>query len=417
MSSLVNRCILLGVTGGIAAVKAPELVRRLREAGAEVQVVTTRAAREFVTPTALAALSGNPVRSELFDPEAEAAMPHIELARRADLLLVAPATANFLARMAAGLADDLLATLCLATRAPVVVAPAMNTAMWAHPATRANVAVLRERGVRILEPERGSLACGETGEGRMQEPAAIVAALESAFAPPLLAGRRVLVTAGPTREPLDPVRFLGNRSSGRMGYALAEAAREAGAKVVLVSGPTAFPPPSGIEFVRVETAQAMHQAVCSRIEGIDIFIAAAAVADYRPAEVAGQKIKKQAETLTLRLVRNPDILAEVARRPEPPFTVGFAAETEDLERHAQKKRLAKGVDMICANLVGPDRGFDTETNALTVFWEGGRQQFPEMDKPALARALIALVAERYMERRQKRQEAHDPSHHTTPHSG
>ncbi|RMG28941.1 MAG: bifunctional phosphopantothenoylcysteine decarboxylase/phosphopantothenate--cysteine ligase CoaBC [Gammaproteobacteria bacterium] len=393
MSPLVNRLVLLGVTGGIAAVRAPELVRRLREAGAEVQVVLTRAARAFVTPTALAALSGRPVRTGLFDA-AEATLPHIELARRADLLLVAPATAHALARLAAGLADDLLGTLYLATRAPVCVAPAMNTAMWEHPATQANVARLRAAGVHVIEPAAGRLACGETGPGRLPEPETLVAEAAALLAPPRLAGRRVLVTAGPTREPLDPVRFLGNRSSGRMGFALAEAARQAGAEVTLVTGPTALATPPGVQRVDVETALEMREAVLRHLPGTDLFIAAAAVADYRPRTRSVHKLKKTDETLSLELVRNPDILAEVAALPERPFTVGFAAETEALEARAQAKRRAKGVDMICANLVGPGRGMETETNALTLFWEGGREDFPERDKKALAHALIEAIARR-----------------------
>ncbi|WJW75765.1 bifunctional phosphopantothenoylcysteine decarboxylase/phosphopantothenate--cysteine ligase CoaBC [Thiohalobacter sp. IOR34] len=401
MSSLANKRVLLGVSGGIAAYKAAELVRLLRAAGAEVQVVMTRGATRFITPLTLQALSGRPVREALFDEAAEAGgMDHISLARWADVLLVAPATADLLARLAQGRADDLLTTLCLASRAPLLLAPAMNVAMWDHPATRANVALLESRGVALLGPAEGELACGEAGAGRMLEPAELLAALEGRFRRGSLDGCRVLVTAGPTREPLDPVRYLGNRSSGRMGYAVAEAAALAGARVTLVSGPVALACPPGVERVVVETAAEMHAAVMARAGDCDIFIAAAAVADYRPQAAAAQKIKKSAPRLTLDLVRNPDILADVARLPRPPFTVGFAAETDDLERHARAKRMAKGVDMIAANRVGPGLGFDTEDNELLLIREGGSERLPRAPKTRLARQLIESIAAAWRARRE-----------------
>jgi phosphopantothenoylcysteine decarboxylase/phosphopantothenate--cysteine ligase len=388
--------VLLGVSGGIAAYKSAELIRRLRERGAEVRVVMTPAARGFITPLTLQALSGHPVRDSLLDPAAEAGMDHIELARWADLLLVAPATADLMARLAAGLADDLLSTLALATTAPVVLAPAMNHCMWQHPATRENAARLAARGVRLLGPAEGQQACGETGPGRMWEPEAIVASLWPAGSG-VLSGRRVLVTAGPTREAIDPVRFIGNRSSGRMGYALAAALAARGAEVILVSGPCAVPAPVGVETVRVESALDMETAVMARIAGCDVFVGAAAVADYRPETSAGQKIKKDAEVLSLRLVRNPDILARVAALPAGPFTVGFAAETERVEKHAADKLAAKGLDMIAANRVGGQAGgFERDENALTVLWNGGRQSFPLMPKARLAVALAELIEERYV---------------------
>jgi phosphopantothenoylcysteine decarboxylase/phosphopantothenate--cysteine ligase len=399
VSAVLPTKVLLGVSGGIAAYKAAELVRRLREAGAEVRIVMTAAAQAFVAPLTFQALSGHAVRSDLLDPSAEAGMGHIELARWADLILVAPATADLLARLAHGLADDLLTTLVLASAAPLVVAPAMNQAMWRHPATRDNLRVLRGRGVRVLGPKQGGQACGDTGPGRMLEPTEIVAALYPRCTLP--AGCRVLVTAGPTREPLDPVRFLGNRSSGRMGYALAQGLAARGAEVCLVSGPSALEPPSVAEFVRVETGIEMHAAVMARAARCDIFVAVAAVADYRPVAPHATKIKKSEDAMTLCLVKNPDILADVAALPGGPFTVGFAAETEQVEPNARGKLAAKGLDMIAANLVGgpADRqpgGFDSEDNALLVLWEGGGRSLPLMSKGLLAAELADLICERYL---------------------
>ncbi len=401
--------VLLGVSGGIAAYKAADLVRRLRERGCQVRVVMTAAATAFVSPLTFQALSGHPVRTSLLDPAAEAGMGHIELARWADLVLMAPATADLIARLAAGLADDLPTTLVLATSAPLYLAPAMNQQMWRHPATQENLERLRERGVRILGPTQGSQACGDLGPGRMLEPTQIVEALlaerpaagsdADAQDPPRpgpLAGVRALVTAGPTQEPLDPVRYLGNRSSGRMGYAVAAALAGLGAVVTLVSGPTALPTPAGVARIDVQTAAEMHTAVMERVGATDLFVAAAAVADYRPAAPVAQKIKKADRQLIMHLVRNPDILAAVAALPGPPFTVGFAAETERVEEQARAKLLAKRLRMIAANRVGAAQGgFERDENALIVLWPDGRRELPMMPKIRLAGELAQLIAERY----------------------
>jgi len=392
--------ILLGVTGGIAAYKSPDLVRRLREHGAEVQVVMTRAAREFVTPTTFQAVSGRAVRSDLWDASAEAAMGHIELARWADAVLIAPASADFLARLAAGLADDLLTTLCLATEAPIAVAPAMNHLMWSNAATRANIATLTARSVQILGPGAGDQACGESGEGRMLEPLDLAERLQALLVPAngALAGRRVLITAGPTRERIDPVRFISNRSSGKMGFAVAQAAREAGASVVLVSGPVSQPTPVGVRRVDIESASEMLAAVVRELPGTDLFISTAAVADYRPARAAEQKIKKTSDTLELAMERTADVLAAVAARSERPFVVGFAAETESVEQNARTKLLKKNLDMIAANEVGHDKAFDCEDNQLIVLTRAGRHELVRADKLTLARGLIALIAQEMVAR-------------------
>jgi phosphopantothenoylcysteine decarboxylase/phosphopantothenate--cysteine ligase len=403
MSDQTKKRVLLGVSGGIAAYKSPDLVRRLRERGHDVRVVMTRGAANFITPLSLQAVSGQPVHTTLLDEQAEAAMGHIELARWADVVLVAPATADVIARLAHGLADDLLTTLCLATDAPIVLAPAMNGRMWAAAATRANVETLESRGVRMLGPGSGDQACGEVGEGRMLEPAELAAHLD-ALVPVTgrdqsLLGLGVLITAGPTREAIDPVRYISNHSSGKMGYAVAAAARAAGASVILVSGPSDLPAPIGVERVRVESAGEMRDAVLSRVDGCDIFIAAAAVADYRPAVRAEQKIKKKESDLEIALVRNVDILAEVAAGDHPPFTVGFAAETERLEAHAREKLARKGLDMIAANPVGGENiGFGVDTNALRVFWKDGEADLGEATKTELARRLVALVSGRFREK-------------------
>jgi phosphopantothenoylcysteine decarboxylase / phosphopantothenate---cysteine ligase len=383
--------VLLGVGGGIAAYKSCELVRRMRDAGCAVRVVMTRAGTAFVTPLTFQALSGQPVRIDLLDAEAESGMDHIALARWADRVVVAPATADLMARLAAGMADDLLTTLCLATEAPILLAPAMNRVMWEHPATQANYRVLQQRGVRMVGPDAGGQACGETGAGRMAEPLAILRALLGPGHGPL-AGRRVLVTAGPTQEPIDPVRFIGNRSSGRMGVALATAARDAGAEVCLVHGPMGVLPPGGVRAVAAHTADSMHSAVLDHLDGVDLFIAAAAVADYRPRTAAEQKLKKDATEMTLELIRTPDILADVAARRPRPFVVGFAAETTDLRGHAQAKLERKGLDMIAANDVSAGQAIGREDNALMVLWPGGERLFPAQPKDALARALIELIA-------------------------
>jgi len=399
MTGRPNKRVLLGVTGGIAAYKSPDVVRRLRERGHEVRVVMTRAGQSFITPLSLQAVSGHPVHTELLDEHAEAGMGHIELARWADVVLVAPASADFLARIAHGLADDLLTTICLATAAPIVVAPAMNRQMWSAAATRDNVRLLASRGVRMLGPGEGNQACGEVGEGRMFEPAEIAAHVDPAPGSDLLAGASVLITAGPTREAIDPVRFVSNHSSGKMGYAVAQAACEAGARVVLVSGPCALEAPAGAETVMVESAAQMRDAVMARIGTSDIFIATAAVADYRPAESAAQKIKKTARALSIDLVRTPDILAEVAAVDDPPFTVGFAAETQNLEANARAKLEAKALDMVAANAVGSGEvGFGTDENELHLYWHGGDEDLGRASKAELARRLIARVAEAYREK-------------------
>ncbi|MGI9223201.1 MAG: bifunctional phosphopantothenoylcysteine decarboxylase/phosphopantothenate--cysteine ligase CoaBC [Woeseiaceae bacterium] len=392
--------IVLGITGGIAAYKTPELVRRLRERGADVQIVMTASAEEFVTPTSLQAVSGRPIRTNLWDKEAEASMSHIELARWADLVLIAPATAEIMARLASGAAPDLLTTLCLATEAPIAVAPAMNRVMWANPAVQANRGMLEERGMRILGPDVGSQACGEEGAGRMLDPDDIAAAVcDPEFAGTVsegpLAGQTVLVTAGPTREPIDPVRYITNRSSGKMGYAVAAAARALGAKVRLVSGPVVIEEPRGVEVHKVETAEEMYGATHERIADVDIFIAAAAVSDYRPVNRSEQKIKKKNETTSIDLVRSPDILASVAALDNAPFTVGFAAETENVRDYALGKLENKKLDMIIANRVGSDCGFDYDDNAAEVLWSGGEKTFPQMPKTELAHELVALIAERF----------------------
>jgi phosphopantothenoylcysteine decarboxylase/phosphopantothenate--cysteine ligase len=356
----------------------------------------TEGAQHFVGAATFQALSGRPVRSNLWDAAAEAAMGHIELARWADRIVVAPASADFLARLAHGLANDLLTTLCLATDAPISVAPAMNRLMWSNPATQANVATLQSRGVTIIGPAEGEQACGETGAGRMVEPADIVATLAAREAPQgPLAGRKVVVTAGPTRERIDPVRFITNRSSGKMGYAVAEALREAGAEVVIVSGPVSVCTPHGVKRVDVETAEQMMDAVRAELPGTDVFIAAAAVSDYRPVQVAAEKIKKTSDSLMIALSRTTDILATVAAGTPRPFVVGFAAETQNVERNALAKLEGKFLDMIAANQVGDRLAFDCDDNALTVYWPGGKRELARASKRDVARGLVALIAERY----------------------
>ena len=403
--------VVLGVAGGIAAYKSPEIVRRLMDAGQPVRVVMTSGAEAFVTPLTFQAVSGEPVHRDLLDETAEAAMGHIELARWADVVLVAPATANLMARLAHGFADDLLTTVCLATAAPIALAPAMNQQMWRAPATRSNLEILVERGVRIIGPDAGWQACGDVGPGRMSEPADIVSALltevrgDAPDAPRAksapLAGVRILVTAGPTREPIDPVRFISNHSSGKMGFAAAAAARALGAAVELVAGPVALAPPAGVEVVAVASAADMHREVMSRAAGCEIFIATAAVADYTPAAPASGKLKKEASPLHLELRPTRDILAEVAALDDAPFTVGFAAETDDLERHARAKLERKRLDLIAGNRVGgPDLGFESDRNALLVLWPGGgRVELPAGPKDLIARQLLALVAERFLAER------------------
>lgn len=385
------RKILLGVSGGIAAYKSPDLVRRLRERGAEVRVVMTEGAQRFITPLTLQAVSGWPVRTDLWDEHAESAMGHIELARWADLIVIAPATANLIARLASGSADDLLGTLCLASQAPLFLAPAMNQQMWANPATQANCAQLRERGITLLGPDAGDQACGEVGPGRMLEPLDIAMRLTGGRA---LAGRKIVVTAGPTREALDPVRFISNRSSGRMGFAMAQAAAEAGACVILVSGPVYLTAAPGIDRVDVESAEQMHEAVSEALPGVDVFIAAAAVSDYQPASFQSKKIKKDGADMSIALKAAPDILAGVAASKNRPFCVGFAAETDAVEANALAKMKNKDLDMIFANQVGPGLGFEVPVNSLTAYWPEGKKHFATEDKLILARKLVELIASR-----------------------
>lgn len=390
--------ILLGVTGGIAAYKTPELVRRLRDRGANVQVVMTRGAGQFVTETTLQAVSGNPVRENLWDKDAEAAMGHIELARWADQVIVAPATAEFMARLAAGAAPDLLATLCLATEAPLTLAPAMNRVMWANPAVQDNRRAIERRGIRILGPAEGDQACGESGAGRMVEPDDIVTALLGSDAgrqDAPLNGRTVIITAGPTREAIDPVRYISNHSSGKMGYAMSEAARDAGARVILLSGPVSIPAPESVEVVNIETAEELFAATRAHIGLADIFIAAAAVSDYRPESVEQSKIKKSQDGMTLKLTRSPDILASVAALKDGPFTVGFAAETDKVRDYALGKLKSKQLDMIIANKVGKGLAFGQDDNAVQVFWRGGEKAYPRAAKTELARDLTGLIAEHF----------------------
>jgi phosphopantothenoylcysteine decarboxylase/phosphopantothenate--cysteine ligase len=396
MAYLRRRRILLAVCGGIAAYKSAELVRLLQGEGASVRVLMTRGAREFITPLTLQALSGHPVHSELLDERAERGMGHIELARWADLLLIAPATADCLARLAQGRGDDLLGAVALATSAPLLLAPAMNQQMWANPATQANLATLASRGLHCIGPDSGAQACGETGPGRMSDPETITAAAAALFENGLLSGQRVVVTAGPTREALDPVRFITNHSSGRMGFALARAAIEAGAAVTLIAGPVQLETPRGALRVDVTTALDMYEASMASIDDCDIFIATAAVADYRPALVAAQKIKKSGDELTVQLTRNPDIVAAVASAPQAPFTVGFAAETERLREHAADKLKRKGLAMIVANEVAGSRGgFNTEDNAALLLWPGGEREIPLCSKDTLARHILEQIAALY----------------------
>jgi phosphopantothenoylcysteine decarboxylase/phosphopantothenate--cysteine ligase len=405
---LLQKKILLAVTGGIAAYKALELTRLLKKQGAEVRVIMTKSATAFVQPLSFQALSGHSVHCELLDVEAENAMGHIELARWADAFVIAPATANTLAKMAHGLADDLVSTLYLAANCPVYAAPAMNHVMWNHPAMQANLKILQNHGVNLISPESGEQACGEMGVGRMAEPETIcdiilitrfkaTPSLHSPPQPPFKGGSvNIVITAGATREPLDPVRYLTNRSSGKMGYALASAAQKAGANVTLISGATQLSPPPNCTFIQVETAAQMHTAVFKSLELCDIFIGAAAVADYRPIICGDEKIKKNADQITLTLQKNPDILADVAALENPPFAVGFAAETHDLEIYARDKLARKKLNMIAANWVGREEGgFERDENALEVFWQDGQKSLVMTDKSELARQLIMLIAERF----------------------
>jgi len=398
MQTLAQRNILVAVTGSIAAYKSPMLVRRLIESGANVQVVMTASAERFITPMSLAAVSGRAVRRDLWDESAELNMGHIELARWAELIVVAPASADTLARLAQGRADDLLTTICLATKAPLMVAPAMNHVMWAHPATCTNMQILSSRGAIVVGPDSGALAERESGAGRMVEPEAIrdavIAALASSAGGGALSGRRVVLTAGPTREALDPVRYLTNHSSGRMGYALAAACAVAGAEVTLVSGPVALAVPAGVHRVEVASAADMHAAVMQAMPSADIFIGAAAVADYRPATAAVDKIRKSPGDTQLALTRTRDIIADVAADWPQVFTLGFAAETTDVENATRAKRERKKLSMIAGNRVGPEHAFGRHDNALFVVWDGGEQHLETASKQTLAHTLVQMMAAR-----------------------
>jgi len=393
MAHLFNRNVVLGISGGIAAYKSAELVRELQQRGATVRVIMTHGAREFITPLTLQALSGHPVHTELLDERAELGMGHIELARWADLLLIAPATADLIARLAAGRADDLLTTVALATAAPLMLAPAMNQQMWSDPATQANIQTLVARGVRFVGPAAGIQACGDVGPGRMEEPASIADAAANLFDTGELAGKRVVITAGPTREPLDPVRYISNNSSGKMGYALAQAAVDAGAITTLVSGPVNLEAPDHARLIGVLSAEQMLEQCLRLVPECDIFIACAAVADYRPAVVEQEKIKKSPPELTVRLVRTPDILAAVAQSAQPVFTVGFAAETNDVLAYARDKLQRKGLDMIVANDVSdPAIGFNSDENAVTVILRDGEQALARASKAVIARQIMQIIA-------------------------
>lgn len=399
MQTLHNKNILLGISGGIAAYKTPDLVRRLKEVGANVRVVLTRGGEAFVTPLSLQAVSANPVSSDLLDPTAEAAMGHIELAKWADLVLVAPASANVIARLANGFADDLLTTLALATPAPIAIAPAMNQQMWAAQVVAENVQRLNDRGVHIWGPASGSQACGDVGAGRMLEPLQLrdrVVELFDTHRANVWQGTRITITAGPTREAIDPVRYISNHSSGKMGYALAAAAQQLGAEVTLISGPVTLPAPPGVNVIHVESAEQMLAA--AQAQTMDVFVSCAAVADYRPAEVSQQKIKKEqkGDDAQLTLVKNPDILKTIATQPQPPFCIGFAAETEKVRQHALDKLRRKQLKLIVANDVSDKQiGFNSDNNAVTVYWQDGEQSFAAQSKQNLANALNELFAQHY----------------------
>jgi phosphopantothenoylcysteine decarboxylase/phosphopantothenate--cysteine ligase len=395
MSDIQGRCVLLGVTGSIAAYKSPDIVRRLKDQGAEVRVVLTASAEKLVSPTVFQAVSGEPVRGDIWDEKAEAAMGHIELAKWADLILIAPATANLIAQLAAGSAENLLTTICLASEAPLTLAPSMNQAMWRDAATQANCDVLRKRNVMLIGPDDGEQACGDVGPGRMSEPADIVSRLVRGGKSGPFEGLRIMVSAGPTREAIDPVRFVSNRSSGKMGFALAKAAADAGAEVTLIAGPVNLATPPRVERIDVETTQQMCDEALARVGGMDIYIGAAAISDYRPRQAAVQKIKKSADTFTLEMVKSPDLLASIAALDKGPFTVGFAAETQKLEQHATDKLNRKKLNMIVANLVGEKLCFDADDNEVIVLWQDGRQAIPKLSKQELARQLVDIVATRY----------------------
>ncbi|EMA8638823.1 bifunctional phosphopantothenoylcysteine decarboxylase/phosphopantothenate--cysteine ligase CoaBC [Cronobacter malonaticus] len=401
---LAGKKIVLGVSGGIAAYKTPELVRRLRERGAEVRVAMTEAAKAFITPLSLQAVSGYPVSDSLLDPAAEAAMGHIELGKWADLVILAPATADLIARVAAGMANDLVTTICLATPSPVAVVPAMNQQMYRNIATQQNIELLASRGLRIWGPDSGSQACGDVGPGRMLDPLKIVELAANHFAPVNdLQHLNIMITAGPTRERLDPVRYITNDSSGKMGFAIAAAASARGARVTLVAGPVALATPPGVERIDVESALEMEAAVQQRAQQQQIFIGCAAVADYRAETISSEKIKKQGDELTLKMVKNPDIVAGVAALSQNrPYVVGFAAETNNVEEYARQKRLRKNLDLICANDVSQaGHGFNSDTNALHLFWQEGDKVLPLERKALLGQRLLDEIVTRYDEKNRR----------------
>ncbi|HRQ57691.1 MAG TPA: bifunctional phosphopantothenoylcysteine decarboxylase/phosphopantothenate--cysteine ligase CoaBC [Azoarcus taiwanensis] len=393
MTTLHGRKLVVAVTGGVAAYKSAELVRLLVKAGVDVHVVLTEGGARFVTAVTFQALSGNPVWTDLWDARMPNNMAHIDLSRDADAIVVAPATADVMARLAQGQADDLLTTLCLARDCPLLVAPAMNRQMWENPATSRNVRQLKDDGVHVLGPDAGEQACGEVGLGRMLEPELLLERLEEFFTPKVLAARKVLLTAGPTFEPVDPVRGLTNSSSGKMGYALARACAHAGAEVVMVSGPTGLPAPDGVRRIGVVRALDMRDAVIAELDGVDVFIAVAAVADYRPEASAEHKVKKSGESMTLTLVPNPDILSEVAARPDAPFCVGFAAESRELDTYAEGKRQAKRLQMVVGNLV--QDGLGTDDNQVVLYDADGRHPLPRAAKGELAGVIVSAIAERF----------------------
>ena len=396
MQQLTNKQILVGVTGGIAAYKAAELIRRLQDHGATVRVIMTKAAQAFITPLTLQALSGNPVHCDLLDSEAEAAMGHIELARWADLVLIAPASADFMARLATGQADDLLATVCLATNASIAIAPSMNQGMWRDQSTQQNLQTLISKQVLVFGPGDGSQACGDIGPGRMMEPEQLAVEASSVFKIGSLDGVKIVITAGPTREAIDPVRYISNHSSGKMGFALAQAAMDAGASVTLITGPVSLQTPERVTRIDINSAAEMHQAVIETLPVCDIFIGSAAVADYRPTSIAHQKIKKSTATMTIELIRNPDIIADVSNHPQRPFTIGFAAETQDVESYARGKLEKKKLDLIIANDVSNTAiGFNSDDNAVSVIWNDGEVSLPMTSKQQLGRRLIEEISQHY----------------------
>jgi phosphopantothenoylcysteine decarboxylase/phosphopantothenate--cysteine ligase len=396
MNNILVKNILVGISGGIAAYKSAEIIRLFKKAGYEVRVCMTAGACEFITPLTLQALSGNPVHNALLDTEAEAGMGHIELARWADLVIIAPATADLIARLRAGMANDLLSTIVLATKAPIHIAPAMNQQMWAHPATQENIAALQQRH-QLHGPAAGEQACGDVGFGRMLEPKELFDAVKKSFADKKLSGHRLLMTAGPTREPLDPVRYLTNRSSGKMGYAIAEAASAMGAEVVLVSGPTRLSVSNAIRRIDIETADEMLEAVTKEVANADLFISTAAVVDYRLKEISSIKMKKNSDDLQLDLIQNPDILATTSLANPDLFTVGFAAETNDVLKYAAGKLKKKALDLIVANQVGASKGFDVETNQVDILTANGDHHvIPEMNKSLLAYEILAIICQYYL---------------------